>query len=130
MLQYMLDTDVCIYIGKEYPSKLLGRFNRLAEQICISTITLAELHCGAENSARRIDNLEAVGRLEVLAFSEKAAAHYGQLRVELQNSGKPVGPYDLLIGAHARSEGLILVTNNEREFRRMPALRVENWIER
>jgi len=132
MLQYMLDTDTCIYVGKAYPSKLLERFNRLAEQICISAITLAELYFGAEKSERRIDNLRALesfsGRLEVLPFSTKAAAHYGQVRVELQSSGKLVGPHDMLIGAHARAEGLTLVTNNSREFRRIPGLLVENWV--
>ena len=121
MLQYMLDTDTCIYVGKAYPSKLLERFNRLAE-----------LYFGAEKSERRIDNLRALesfsGRLEVLPFSTKAAAHYGQVRVELQSSGKLVGPHDMLIGAHARAEGLTLVTNNSREFRRIPGLLVENWV--
>lgn len=132
MLQYMLDSDICIYLNKRHPSKLSERFNRLAEQICISTITLAELYFGAEKSERRIENLEALdrffGRLEILEFSRKAASHFAQLRVELQRAGTPIGPYDLLIGAHARAEGLILVTNNEREFRRLPGLRVENWI--
>ncbi len=132
MLQYMLDTDICIYIGKAYPQKLLDRFNQLTGNLCISAITLAELCFGAENSERRTDNLEAIdrfaGRLEILPFSEKAASHYGQLRVELQRAGKLVGPYDMLIGAHARAEGLTLVTNNEREFRRISGLRVENWI--
>jgi tRNA(fMet)-specific endonuclease VapC len=132
MLQYMLDTDICIYVNKSHPPKLQERFNRLAEQICISAITLAELFYGAENAARRIENLQAlerfVGRLDVLPFSAKAAAHYGQLRTELKLAGKLVGPHDLLIGAHARAEGLTLVTNNVREFRRMPGLRVENWV--
>lgn len=131
MLQYMLDTDTCIYVNRTFPSKLLQRFNRLAEQLCISAITLAELRYGAEKSERRLENLEAlerfVARLEVLPFSPKAAAHYGQLRVELQRAGKPAGAHDMLIGAHARAEGLTLVTNNVREFRRMPGLRVENW---
>jgi tRNA(fMet)-specific endonuclease VapC len=127
----MLDTDICIYVNKAHPPKLLGRFNRLAEQLCTSAITLAELHYGAERSERRIENLEAlvrfVARLEVLPFSSKAAAHYGQLRVELQRAGKPIGAHDMLIGAHARAEGLTLVTNNVREFGRIPGLRVENW---
>lgn len=132
MLQYMLDTDICIYINKSHPSKLQQRFNRLAEQLCISAITLGELYFGVEKSARRTENLQAlerfIGRLTVLPFSAKAASHYGQLRVELQHSGKPVGGNDLLIGAHARAEGLTLVTNNTREFERMPGLRVENWV--
>ncbi len=131
MLQYMLDTNICIYVMKNYPPKLRERFNRLAEQLCMSSITLGELCYGAEKSARRLENLQAVehfcARLEVLSFPAKAAAHYGQMRAELERRGKPVGPHDMLIGAHARAEGLIVVTNNAREFRRMPGIRVENW---
>jgi tRNA(fMet)-specific endonuclease VapC len=132
MLQYILDTDICIYVIKTYPPKLAERFNRLAQQLCISSITLCELFYGAEKSANRLKNLEAIdhfrARLDVLTFSEKAAAHYGQMRTELERSGKPVGSHDMLIGAHARSEGLIVVTNNVREFGRMPGVRVENWV--
>jgi tRNA(fMet)-specific endonuclease VapC len=132
MLQYMLDTNICIQVIKTYPPELLERFNALAEQLCISVITLGELHYGAEKSARRLQNLQAIehfsARLDVLSFSPKAAAHYGQVRVELERAGTPVGPHDMLIGAHARSEGLIVVTNNRREFDRMPGLRIENWI--
>ena len=131
MLQYMLDTNVCIYVAKNYPPRLRERFNRLADQICISSITLGELYYGAEKSGRRLENLLAlehfVARLEVLPFSAKAAAHYGQVRAELERAGTPAGPHDMLIGAHARSEGLILVTNNAREFRRMPGIRAETW---
>jgi tRNA(fMet)-specific endonuclease VapC len=131
MLEYLLDTNICIYIIKNYPAHLRERFNRLAEQLCISSITLGELHYGAEKSERRLQNLQAVehftARLEVLSFSAKAAAHYGEIRAALERAGKPVGPHDMLIGAHARSEGLIVVTNNTREFTRIPGLRVENW---
>ena len=131
MLQYMLDSDICIYLNKVHPSKLLERFNRVTGQVCVSTITLAELYFGAEKSERRIENLDALerffGRLDVLPFSKDAASHYAQLRVDLQRAGKIIGPYDMLIGAHARAEGLTLVTNNEREFRRIPGLLVENW---
>jgi tRNA(fMet)-specific endonuclease VapC len=131
MLQYLLDTNICIYVIKNYPTRLRERFNRLAEQLCISSITLGELHYGAEKSERRLQNLQAVehftARLEVLSFSAKAAAHYGEIRAALERAGKPVGPHDMLIGAHARSEGLIVVTNNTREFTRIPGLRVENW---
>ncbi|MBP0614339.1 type II toxin-antitoxin system tRNA(fMet)-specific endonuclease VapC [Jiella mangrovi] len=132
MLGYMLDTNICIHVMKTYPPQVRERFNALAEQLCISSITLAELAYGAEKSARPFDNQAAiehfVARLEVLPFGEKAAAHYGQLRAELERAGTPCGPYDMQIGAHARSEGLILVTNNRREFDRMPGLRVENWL--
>ena len=132
MLAYMLDTNICIYVIKRYPPTLRGKFNALAEQLCISSITLGELHYGADKSARRIENQTAlahfVARLDVLPFAEKAAAHYGQLRAELERAGTPCGPHDMQIGGHARSEGLILVTNNAREFGRMPGLRVENWV--
>ncbi len=131
MLAYMLDTNICIYVMKTYPPKLRDKFNALAEQLCISSITLGELHYGAEKSVRRTENLLAienfVARLEVLPFAEKAAAHYGQLRAELERAGTPCGPHDMQIAAHARSEGLIVVTNNMREFSRMPGLRVANW---
>jgi tRNA(fMet)-specific endonuclease VapC len=132
MLTYMLDTSICIYVMKFYPQELREKFNTLAEQLCISSITLGELHYGAEKSARRVDNLTAiehfVSRLDVLPFTEKAAAHYGQVRAELERAGTPCGPHDMQIGGHARSEGLIIVTNNIREFARMPAVRAENWI--
>ena len=132
MLAYMLDTNICIHVMKTYPPKLRERFNALAEQLCISSITLGELHYGAEKSARRVENLAAIeqfiARLEVLPFADKAAAHYGQLRAELERAGKPCGPHDMQIGGHARSEGLTVVTNNTRESARMPGLRVENWV--
>jgi tRNA(fMet)-specific endonuclease VapC len=132
MLTYMLDTNICIYVMKNYPLDLREKFNALAEQLCISSITLGELHYGAEKSARRVDNLTTiehfVARLEVLAFEAKAAAHYGQVRAELERAGMPCGPHDMQIGGHARSEGLIVVTNNAREFGRMPGVRTENWV--
>ena len=132
MLQYMLDTNICIYVMKHYPAEVRDRFNRLADQLCISSITLAELHYGAEKSARRPENLQAidqfVARLEVMSFTPKAAAHHGQIRAQLERAGRPAGAYDMLIGAHARSEGLTVVTNNMREFERMPGVQVENWV--
>jgi tRNA(fMet)-specific endonuclease VapC len=132
VLTYLLDTNICIYVMKTYPQNLREKFNALAEQLCISSITLGELHYGAEKSARRELNLMAieqfVARLEVLAFGNKAAAHYGQVRAELERAGTPCGPHDMQIGAHARSEGLIVVTNNRKEFDRMSGLRVENWL--
>lgn len=132
MLEYMLDTNVCIYVIKNRPATLRDRFDQLAEALCISAITLGELLYGAEKSARRGQNLQTVeqftARLEVMPFSLNAAAHFGQMRAELVKLGAVCGAYDMLIGAHARSEGLILVTNNVREFQRMPGLRVENWV--
>lgn len=132
MLRYMLDTNICIYVIKNRPAQLRQRFNQLADQLCVSVITLAELIYGAEKSARVQQNLEVVeqfrGRLEVLPFMERAANHYGQLWVELDRAGQRIGIHDMMIGSHARSEGLTVVTNNVREFQRMPGLRFENWL--
>jgi tRNA(fMet)-specific endonuclease VapC len=132
MLTYMLDTNICTYVIKNYPLDLREKFNSLAEQLCISSISLGELHYGAEKSARRTENLTAIehftARLEVLPFEAKAAAHYGQVRAELERSGTRCGPHDMQIGGHARSEGLIIVTNNMGEFSRMPGIRAENWV--
>ena len=117
---------------KNRPAALRERLDQLAEALCISTITLCELLYGVEKSARRSQNLQAVeqftARLEVLPFSAKAAGHFGQVRGELARVGWPCGAYDMLIAAHARSEGLMLVTKNVREFQRMPGLRVDNWV--
>jgi tRNA(fMet)-specific endonuclease VapC len=132
MLAYMLDTNICIYVIKTHPPQLRKKFDMLAEQLCTSSITFGELHHGAEKSARPAGNLTELrkfaARLDVLPFDERAAAHYGQLRVELERMGKPCGLHDTQIGGHARSEGLILVTNNMREFGRMPGVRAENWV--
>jgi len=132
MLRYMLDTNICIYVIKNRPVRLRERFNGYADQLCMSVITLAELIHGAEKSTRPSDNLQVVegfcARLEVLPFSERAASHYGQLCAELERAGRRAGIHDMMIAGHARSEGLIVVTNNEREFERMPGLRIENWL--
>lgn len=132
MFEYMLDTNICIYVLKNRPAALRDRFDQEADRLCISAIVLGELHYGAEKSARRADNLRAieqfVARLDVLPFTARAAAHHGDIRAQLERAGQPAGPYDMLIGGHARSEGLIVVTNNIREFVRMPGLRVENWL--
>lgn len=132
MLEFMLDTNICIYVIKNRPAILRERFDQYAEALCISTITLGELFYGVERSARRSQNLRAVeefaARLEVMPFPAKAAAHFGQIRAELAKLGTPCGAHDMLIAAHARSEGLTLVTNNIREFQRIPALRIDNWV--
>jgi tRNA(fMet)-specific endonuclease VapC len=131
MLRYMLDTNICIYVIKDRPAGLRERFDLLVDELSVSVITLGELFYGVENSARRSDNLrtleEFASRLDILPFTADAAAHYGQIRAELRRSGKPAGIHDMLIAGHARSEGLILVTNNTREFARIPGLQVENW---
>jgi tRNA(fMet)-specific endonuclease VapC len=132
MLRYMLDTNICIYVIKSRPAGLRERFNSLADQLCISAITFAEIIYGAEKSARPVENLaileQFAARLDILPFGERAATHYGQLRAELERAGHPVGLHDIMIGGHARSEGLTLVSNNLREFQRMAGLRLENWV--
>ncbi len=132
MLRYMLDTNICIYVLKNRPASLKDRFNSLADQLCVSAVTVGELIYGAEKSQRSVENLAVVetftARLEVLAFGARAASHFGQIRAALERIGKPIGAYDMMIGAHARSEGLMLVTNNLREFERIDGLRSENWV--
>ncbi|MBV8494631.1 MAG: type II toxin-antitoxin system VapC family toxin [Alphaproteobacteria bacterium] len=132
MPRYMLDTNICIYVIRNRPAELRHRFDEALAELCISVITLAELCFGAEKSARPPQNRNAVeafvARLDVLPFSAQAAAHYGQIRAALERAGRPAGVHDMLIGAHARSESMTLVTNNRREFDRMPGLAVENWI--
>jgi tRNA(fMet)-specific endonuclease VapC len=132
MLKYMLDTNIVIYVIKRRPAELLSIFNERAGHMCISTITLAELLHGVEKSERQEHNLRQVedfiSRLDVLEYGESAAAHYGSIRADLERKGKPIGVNDLHIAGHARSAGLILVTNNMREFERVDGLRVESWL--
>lgn len=130
-LRYMLDTNICVRVLKaDVSATLVGRFNRHAEQLCISSIVLAELHFGAENSRRVAENLigieHFVARLSaVLDFDAAAAADFGRVRVALRKT--PIGPLDTLIAAHARSRDLVVVTANVREFERVPGLLVEDW---
>ena len=128
----MLDTNIVIYVIKRRPIELLTVFNRHVGQMCISSITFAELIHGAEKSQRVEQNMQAISdfvtRLEVLDYKSNAAAHYGDIRANLELKGKTIGVNDLHIAGHARSEGLVLVTNNEKEFNRVEGLRVENWV--
>lgn len=132
MLKYMLDTSIAIYVIKRRPPEALATFNQHAGQLCISSITVAELMHGVEKSARPDHNLRQVedftSRLTVLEYGNKAASHYGDIRAVLERKGAPVGVNDLHIAGHARSEGLTLVTNNMKEFERVEALRLENWV--
>lgn len=132
MLSHMLDTNLCIRVLRDRPAGLRERFNAEAEGLCVSTVTLAELLFGAAKSDRRAERRRdverLVGRLEVLPFDEDAAAHYGEIRADLERRGTVIGPYDLMIAAHARSRGLIVVTGNLGEFRRVEGLRCEDWL--
>lgn len=132
MLRYLLDTNIAIHVIKRRPRELAHIFNAHASQLAISSITLAELMHGVEKSEFPVKNLNVVedfcSRLVVLPYSDKAAYHYGAIRAALEKLGQIIGVNDLHIAAHARSEGLIVVTNNEKEFKRVPALQVENWL--
>lgn len=131
MLKYMLDTNIVIYTIKNRPPEVRSLFKQHDGQMCISTVTLGELIYGAEKSAQPEKNLEVVesmvARLDVLPFTNQDAAHFGQVKAELAAKGTPIGPYDTMIAGHARSQGMILVTNNTKEFVRVPGLRLENW---
>jgi len=132
MLKYMLDTNIVIYVIKRRPIEVLATFNLHAGHLCISSITLAELLHGVEKSDRPEHNLrqveDFVSRLDILDYGSKAAEHYGNIRASLEKQGKTIGVNDLHIAAHARSESLILVSNNLKEFERVEALRLDNWI--
>jgi len=132
MLKYLLDTNIVIYVIKRRPIEVLGLFNDNAGRMAMSAITLSELYHGAEKSAKVSQNLEVIEEfsslLEVLSYTGKASAHYGSIRSALEKAGQPIGVNDLHIAAHARSEGLVVVTNNVSEFARVPGLMVENWV--
>jgi len=131
MLRFLLDTNSAIYVIKRRPLAALALFNEHAGHMAISAITLAELLHGAEKSNEPTRSLSVVedfcSRLEVLAYGAKAAQHYGNIRAALEKKGLPIGVNDLHIAAHARSEGLTLVSNNLREFERVEALQLANW---
>ena len=132
MLKYLLDTNIVIYVIKRRPVEVLGLFNENAGRMAISAITLAELIHGAEKSTRVAQNLAVVddfaSRLEVVPYTSRASQHYGAIRAVLERAGRPIGVNDLHIAAHARNEGLTLVTNNLAEFERVPGLLTENWV--
>ena len=131
MLAYLLDTDVCIPALKRRNSALIDAFTAHDGRMAVSDITLFELHHGAErydDPAQRIAIIESfTARLEVLPFDSRAALHAGNIRAALESRGEMIGAYDLMIAAIARSQGLILVTGNMREFERVEGLRVERW---
>lgn len=130
---YMLDTNTCIYVLKRRSERLRHRF-KVTPQLCVSAVTYAELCYGVENSPaaarnRRREQLHAFCRLLLIEpLDEETGLHYGRLRAWLRRQGRPIGNNDLFIAAHALSLGAVLVTNNEREFARIPDLTVENWV--
>ncbi|MFK7805506.1 MAG: type II toxin-antitoxin system VapC family toxin [Anaerolineae bacterium] len=129
----ILDTNICIYVIKRRPMSVLTRFENVPNgELGISVITYAELQFGVEKSSAKKQNQivldEFVDRLEVLDWDRAAANEYAILRTRLQKQGLMIGPLDLQIAAHAKSRGDVLVTNNLREFNRVPALKLENWV--
>jgi tRNA(fMet)-specific endonuclease VapC len=131
MLKYLLDTNIVIYTMKNRPQRVKRRFQQHHGQMGISTVTIGELVFGAEHSQqteRNLADLEALAaRLEVLPFDNQAAYHFGQIRAALYRTGQPIGPYDMMIAGHARASGLNLITNNVKEFERVPGLLLEDW---
>lgn len=132
MITYMLDTNICIYIIKNKPQQVIERLRHTSiSDFGVSSITLSELEYGAAKSSRPEQNklaiLEFLAPLEILASDDMAAQECGKVRLYLEKQGTLIGSMDMLIAAHALSLNCILVTNNEREFRRIPALKIENW---
>jgi len=132
-MKFMLDTNTCIYIIKRKPSNVIERFIQTEiSQIGISSITLSELSCGVSKSSKPEQNQLALAQfiapLEIMPYGDEAAQYYGDLRTHLEKQGTPIGSLDMLIAAHALSIGCTLVTNNEKEFIRIPNLKIDNWV--
>ncbi len=133
MMKYMLDTNTCIYIIKRKPVEVIDRFRQLQiSQVSISSITLSELEYGVMKSSKPEQNHLALAQflapMEILPYGDEAAQHYGKLRVYLEKHGTPIGSLDMLIAAHALSTDCVLITNNVKEFERVPNLRINNWV--
>jgi tRNA(fMet)-specific endonuclease VapC len=131
-VKYLLDTNTCIYVINKKPPSAVARIrSKQAEEIAVSTVTIAELEYGVYRSRKtdqnRIALLEFLVPLVILDFDHGAAAVCGSIRASLESRGTPIGPMDLLIAAQAMSQGLVLVTNNQREFSRVDGLELENW---
>ncbi len=134
MPRYLLDTNICIYIKNHRPPEVLARFSQLPPgKVAMSAITYGELCFGTEKSSKPKATHQILEHLTtlipVLPLDENVSAHYGKIRQQLQAKGKSIGNNDLWIAAHALAGKLILVTNNEAEFKRVPGLKVENWVE-
>lgn len=131
-MKYMLDTNICIYCIKKKPPEVINKFLQYdPEDICISSITYGELMHGVEKSQAVEKNRLALALflspIQILPFGAEASEAYGKIRADLERKGTPIGPMDMLIAGHAQAEGLVLVTNNTREFIRVSNLQVEDW---
>jgi len=131
-MEYLLDTNICIYIIKKKPVEVFEKFKNLTiGDVGISSITLAELQYGIEKSSNSEKNREALEKfltpIEIIDYGYEATVEYGKIRAELEKKGVLIGPLDMLIASHAKSLDVVLVTNNVREFERIAGLRIENW---
>ena len=132
-MKYLLDTNICTYIINQKPQAVFQKFRKyLPGEVGVSTITVAELQYGVHNSSRPMQNKQALIEfllpLEIADFTSEAARGYGEIRAQLETQGTPIGALDMFIAAQARTLNLVLVTNNVKEFERVPELSVENWI--
>ena len=133
-MRYMLDINICIYAIKHKPEKVFQRLQALdPEDVCVSSVTYAELVHGVEKSAavekNRLALLTLLANIEILDFDVNAADCYGKIRADLEKKGTPIGPLDMMITGHAQSLGYTVVTNNVKEFSRVKNLKIENWAE-
>ncbi len=131
-MKYLIDTNICIYIINKRPAAVIKKFKQFElGEIGISTITVSELQYGVAKSTYRKKNEvrleEFLAPLEILTYDQTAARVYGDIRFQLEKRGRPIGPLDLLIAAHAISQDLVLITNNDKEFKRIKKLQIENW---
>jgi tRNA(fMet)-specific endonuclease VapC len=133
-MKYLIDTNICIYIMNRSPIGVIKKFKQFEPgDIAISTISVSELQFGVSKSTRREENAirleEFLSPFEVLPYDQKAAKVYGGIRFQLESLGRPMGSLDMLIAAHALSQNLVLITNNEKEFKHVKSLKVENWVD-
>lgn len=131
-VSHILDTDICIYIIKKSPQAVIKKIREFSPgEIGISSVTMSELYYGAYKSQHQEKNLLALQNfllpIEILPFDDRAAMNYGEIRAALEKNGTPIGPLDLMIASHVNGLGLTLVTNNSKEFSRVPMLLIENW---
>ncbi len=132
-MKYMLDTNICVYLIKKKPENVLRNLqSNIGDGVAVSAITLAELIHGVEASAYPEQNTFALNQflaiVDIMPFDDEAAAEYGKICATLRRQGTPIGVMDMLIAAHAKAKGLIIVTNNVREFERVEGLELENWV--
>ena len=134
-MTFLIDTNICIYIMNNHPPEVIQKFRDIGVgNICISSITVSELQYGACKSKQIKKNIqrldEFLSPFEILAYDENASIFYGKIRSQLEIKGEVIGPLDMLIAAHALSENLTLITNNEKEFKRVKSLKVKNWVKK